>query len=173
MEVDREYIDVVADGMRLVNTRIDDEEFYTGATYIDWLDNFGLATAGKTGTSEYCDDIAIKRGWCRFEDIEQRRVLPTHSWYVGYAPFDDPEIVVSVFIFNGGEGSQWSAPVACHVMAAYFGLGQYADDLTLEEWQEALLPDNRACNYNGGINPVFDPPTSPAVEDEFVPASET
>ena len=71
---------------------------------IGWSD-FGITTAGKTGTAEYCDNIAIDRGWCRFEDIVNNAVLPTHSWYVGYAPYENPEIVVSVFIFNGGEGS--------------------------------------------------------------------
>ena len=40
---------------------------------------------------------------------------------------DDPQIAVAVFVFNGGEGSQWAAPVACHVMAAYFHAGQYAE----------------------------------------------
>jgi penicillin-binding protein 2 len=128
VNVSRQYLDIVAQGMRLVNVREDEDSFFTGATYVDWteFERAGLPTAGKTGTSEYCDNIAIARGWCRFEDIEQRRILPTHSWYVSYAPFDDPEIVVSVFVFNGGEGSAWAAPVACHVMGAYFGLGQYA-----------------------------------------------
>ena len=119
LSVDREYIDVIREGLRLVNVRNSDEEFYTGATYVNWLeDDFGIVTAGKTGTSEYCDNIAIDRGWCRYEDIVQRRVLPTHSWYVGYAPYDNPEIVVATFIFNGGEGSAWAAPVTCHVIAA-------------------------------------------------------
>lgn len=156
LAVDREYIRVIQEGMRLVNTRLDDDTFYTGATYTDWLDDFGVTTAGKTGTSEYCDNIAIDRGWCRYEDIVQRRVLPTHSWYVGYAPYENPEIVVSVFIFNGGEGSQWSAPVACNVMAAYFGLGQYADGLTLQEWQDSLRPTGRVCN-SAFFNPIVDP----------------
>jgi len=167
LAVDSQYIKVVADGMKLVNTFISPEEFYTGATYIDWLDKFGITTAGKTGTAEYCDNIAIDRGWCRFEDIQQAKVLPTHAWYVGYAPVEDPEIVVAVFTFNGGEGSRWSAPVACHVMASYFKLGQYADGLTREEWQEAIQPENRACNYSFGVNPVFEPPpeTPETVED--------
>jgi penicillin-binding protein 2 len=156
LAVEREYIQVIQEGMKLVNTFVDEDEFYTGATYVDWLDEFGVTTAGKTGTSEYCDNIAIDRGWCRFEDIAQRRVLPTHSWYVGYAPYENPEIVVSVFIFNGGEGSAWSAPVACNVMAAYFGLGQYADGLTLQEWQDSLKPDNRVCN-SLTFNPIVDP----------------
>lgn len=128
LDVDSRYLDIVAEGMRMVNQRIDDERFFTGATYVDWsvLEELGVTTAGKTGTSEYCDNIAIERGWCRFEDIEQRRILPTHAFYVGYAPYENPEIVVAVFVFNGGEGSAWAAPIACHVMAAHFGVGQYA-----------------------------------------------
>ncbi len=138
LAVDPEYIQVVADGMEMVNNRMSDTEYFTGATYVDWdaLEAQIGATAGKTGTAEYCDNIAIKHGWCRFEDIAQRRILPTHAWYVGYAPVDDPQIAVAVFVFNGGEGSQWAAPVACHVMAAYFGAGQYAittGNVSLEE----------------------------------------
>ena len=147
-----EDLRVIAEGMQLVNQRIDEEKFFTGATYIDWLDGFGITSAGKTGTAEYCDNIAIDRGWCRFEDIIKRRVLPTHSWYVGYAPYEEPEIVVSTFVFNGGEGSQWSATVSCHVMAAYFGLGQYAEGLTESEWAQTQLVGNRACEPS---SPLF------------------
>jgi penicillin-binding protein 2 len=139
VDVSREYLDIVAEGMRMVNTRIDEDSYFTGATYVDWseFERAGIPTAGKTGTSEFCDNIAIERGWCRFEDIAQRRILPTHSWYTSYGPFDDPEIVVSVFVFNGGEGSAWAAPVACHVMAAYFRLGQYAEIMNTEPAETA------------------------------------
>ena len=164
LAVDREYIQVVQEGMEMVNNRMSDVEFFTGATYVDWdaLEaQIGGATAGKTGTAEYCDNIAITRGWCRFEDIAQRRILPTHAWYVGYAPVDNPQIAVSVFIFNGGEGSAWAAPVACHVMAAYFGAGQYAvirGDLTPEEAAEAELPT--VCNST-----IFNPVTPQLTAD--------
>ncbi len=160
-DVDREYLQIVADGMELVNNYIDEDSFYTGATYVDWPDDFGLATAGKTGTAEYCDNIAIERGWCRFE---KKAVQPTHAWYVGYASVEDPEIVVGVFVFNGGEGSAWAAPVACNVMAAYYGLGQYADGLSETEWNQSLLEDNRVCN-SLTFNPVIEP-------DSFTPEPE-
>lgn len=160
-EVQADYLQVVADGMELVNNYIDEDTFYTGATYVDWPDDFGLSTAGKTGTSEYCDNIAIERGWCRFE---KTAIQPTHAWYVGYAPVEDPQIVVGVFVFNGGEGSAWAAPVACNVMAAHFGLGQYAENLTEAEWQESLLPENRVCN-SLTVNPVLEP-------DSFAPEPE-
>ncbi|MEW5985306.1 MAG: penicillin-binding protein 2 [Chloroflexota bacterium] len=118
VNVDREYLDVVAQGMRMVN-----QEGGTGTGYVTFLDEFGVSSAGKTGTAEYCDNIAQRRGWC----IEGR-VLPTHSWYVGYAPYENPEIVVAAFIFNGGEGSQWAAPVVRDVLAYYFQVDQYAPE---------------------------------------------
>ena len=160
LAVDQQYLQVVREGMHLVNQHIvDTNEFGTGATYADWnaLEAAGIPTAGKTGTAEYCDNIAITRGWCRFEDIAQRRILPTHAWYVAYAPYDDPEIAVSVFIFNGGEGSAWATPIACHVIAAYFGAGQYASlmgDLTPEE-AAAQTPVCNSLIYNPTL-PQFD-----------------
>lgn len=167
LDVNREYIDIVADGMYEVNRLEvdgDDRRYGTGATYLDWPDPYGVVTAGKTGTSEYCDNIAIKRGWCRFEE---RAIQPTHAWYVGYAPYEDPEIVVAAFIFNGGEGSQWAAPVACHVMAAYMGVGQYAEGLTKTEWEAILRSDTPACRtYIQNDNRFFVPIVEPT---EFAP----
>jgi penicillin-binding protein 2 len=122
IDVDRRWLDVVAEGMRLVN-----QEGGTGTSFVDWLDEFGISSAGKTGTAEYCDNIAIERKWC----IEGQ-ILPTHSWFVGYAPFENPEIVVAAFIFNGGEGSAWAAPVVREVMTAYFGVDSYAPAETEE-----------------------------------------
>lgn len=132
LDVDQEFVDVVAEGMRLVNT-LDG----TGTSYIydfdenqeripDWLLNFGIETAGKTGTSEFCDNLSQRKGWCTEEKILNGEVLPTHAWYVGYAPYDDPEIVVVGFMYNGGEGSQWAAPMVREVIAAYFEVDDYA-----------------------------------------------
>jgi len=133
IDVDRQWIDVVAEGMRQVN-----QEGGTGTSYIEWLDEFGITTAGKTGTAEYCDNIAIERRWCK-----EGQILPTHSWYVGYAPYENPEIVVVAFIFNGGEGSQFAAPVVRDVLAAYFGVDQYAPepDVESENPLDAEVPE--------------------------------
>jgi penicillin-binding protein 2 len=123
VDVDRQWLDIIAQGMRMVN-----QEDGTGSGYVDWLDEFGISSAGKTGTSEFCDNIAIEREWCRFEDIELRRILPTHAWYVGYAPYEDPEIAVAAFVYNGDEGSRSSAPIVREIMAAYFGVDSYAPE---------------------------------------------
>jgi penicillin-binding protein 2 len=112
LDVDREYIDVIREGMFAVN-----QPGGTAAS-VEWLEQYGITIAGKTGTAEYCDNIAIARGWC----IEGE-ILPTHAWYVAYAPYENPEIAVAAFIFNGGEGSEWAAPVVRDVIAAYFNVG--------------------------------------------------
>lgn len=153
IDVDREFIEIVAQGLELVNVRRNDEEFFTGATYVDWPTE--IVTAGKTGTAEFCDNIAIEKKWCDFDDILLRRILPTHSWYVGYAPTENPQIVVSAFLYHGGEGSQWSAPVACHVMAAYLKLGQYAPPTVAEDG--SLVPASGTVCNSSTFNPVIPP----------------
>lgn len=72
--------------------------------------------AGKTGTAEYCDDLAFPLGLC------QPGNWPAHAWYVGYAPYEAPEIIVQAFVYNGGEGSAVAAPVVNDVLDAYFKL---------------------------------------------------
>ena len=57
--------------------------------------------AGKTGTAEPGDGGL------------------DHSWFVGYAPFDNPEIVVAVVIERGGTGANAAAPAVCRTMGAY------------------------------------------------------
>lgn len=80
------------------------------------FDGFPIASAGKTGTAEYCDNIAQEKNLCI------RGSWPAHAWYAGYAPYEDPEIVVVAFVYNGDEGAVLAAPVARKVMEAYFSL---------------------------------------------------
>ncbi len=77
---------------------------------------FEIPAAGKTGTAEYCDDVAQKNNRCTFGN------WPTHSWTVAYAPFDAPEIAVVAFMYNGGEGASVAGPVVRRVLDAYFEL---------------------------------------------------
>jgi penicillin-binding protein 2 len=72
--------------------------------------------AGKTGTAEYCDNVAQANNRCKFGE------WPTHSWTVAFAPFDDPEIAIVAFAYNGGEGASVAAPIVRMVMDAYFCL---------------------------------------------------
>src|SRR5215208_3380184 len=75
-----------------------------------------IAVAGKTGTAEYCDDVARKLQQCQFGS------WPTHDWTLAYAPFEDPEIIILAFAYHGGEGGTVAAPIVARVMQAYFEL---------------------------------------------------
>ncbi len=41
---------------------------------------------------------------------------PTHAWYIAFAPADNPEIAVAVFVENGGTGGGAAAPIARKVI---------------------------------------------------------
>ena len=45
-----------------------------------------------------------------------------HSWFVAYAPADDPEIVVTVLVENAGDGSAVAAPITRQILEYYFFL---------------------------------------------------
>ena len=77
----------------------------------------GVRIAGKTGTAEYCDNLAQKAGLC---PVPEGKTLPTHAWFMAYAPAEAPEIVVVAWVYNGGEGSTTAAPIAQKVLDYYF-----------------------------------------------------
>jgi len=81
----------------------------------------GLRVAGKTGTAQYCDDIARETGICGV-GLEQ----PTHAWFAAFAPVEKPEVSVIVFLYNGGEGSVAAVPVAHDILEHYFGRDETA-----------------------------------------------
>jgi peptidoglycan glycosyltransferase len=62
----------------------------------------GVAVAGKTGTAQVAEGV------------------PDHTWFIGFAPADDPKIAVAVFVANGGgTGGEKSAPIARQVIESY------------------------------------------------------
>lgn len=71
------------------------------------LFNYKVQVAGKTGTSE-------------FGAKKPDGTYPTHAWYTSYAPFNNPEISVTVFVEGGGGGSDNAVPVAKDVYNEYF-----------------------------------------------------
>jgi penicillin-binding protein 2 len=45
--------------------------------------------------------------------------LRDHAWFVAFAPYEQPEVAVSVIILHGGHGGSAAAPVAQRVLAKY------------------------------------------------------
>ncbi len=112
-----------------------------------------VAVAGKTGTAEYCDEIARPLGLCRPGN------WPAHAWFTAWAPYDDPEIIMIAFVYNGGEGSSVALPVVVNTMEAYFRLqnerGQAASGQPVEIQPVPVSTDAPAVSV---------PATAPALE---------
>ena len=69
---------------------------------------FPIQVAGKTGTAE------------NFGGTD-------HGWFVAYAPYDHPRIVIAVLTEHGSFGSLSSSPIVRSMLEAYFHVGEYAN----------------------------------------------
>ena len=69
-----------------------------------------VAVAGKTGTAEYPGPLDAAGN------------LPTHAWFTAFAPYEDPEIALVVFVSGGHEGAKVAVPIAAQILRSYFGI---------------------------------------------------
>ena len=76
-----------------------------------------VVIAGKTGTAEAPQ---VKKG--ADEEIAAW-LLQDHAWFAAYAPAEEPQISVVVFIEHGGGGGKNAAPVAKRIIEEYFRKG--------------------------------------------------
>jgi penicillin-binding protein 2 len=79
-----------------------------GTGYNARIDGFDVG--GKTGTAQ----VASKQA--NLKDKEHK----DNAWFVGFAPYRNPEIVVAAFTENGGWGAEAAAPVAHAVLETYY-----------------------------------------------------
>ena len=73
--------------------------------------------SGKTGTVQVYS-LSQKTDVREKEDIPDH--LKDHSLYIGYAPKENPEIVIATIIENIGSGSKYAAPISNEIINYYF-----------------------------------------------------
>ena len=94
LDINQANLDLVSQGLKLAC-----QKNGTGSPFFDFSPQVGC----KTGTAE-------------FGDPQDR----THAWFTVYAPWEDPEIVVTVLLEKAGEGSTKAAPIAKDFLIQYF-----------------------------------------------------
>lgn len=67
------------------------------------LSGLGVSAAGKTGSAQLGGDE------------------PTHAWVIAFAPYDDPQYAICVFVARGGTGGKVAVPIAARILRALFG----------------------------------------------------
>ncbi len=72
-----------------------------------------IKVAGKTGTAQV---VRMKAG-PQDKDIPYK--YRDHAWFVGFAPYENPEIAVAVIVEHGGHGGSAAAPLVRQIIEAY------------------------------------------------------
>lgn len=93
-KINSENLSAILEGMRSVTSE-------TGGTAYSVFKHFNIEVGGKTGSAQAGNDV--------------------NAWFVGFAPFDDPEVVVVAMIEKGSHGS-YTAEMARDILAEYFGI---------------------------------------------------
>lgn len=93
-----------------------------------------LVTQGSKGTlrnvfKDFPIDVAAKSG-----TAEENKNLSSHVWFVGFAPYDDPQIAVTVMIPFGDITGSPAAVVARNVIGEYMGLNYQSDSGYMENY---------------------------------------
>ncbi len=101
------YLAVIRDGMRRSVTE--------GLNVAARDDCSGLSIAGKTGTAEFGPVVSTAQG---------KLTRQSHSWFAGFAPYDNPEIAVVVLLEGTGDlgdgSTTLAVPAVTQIMQAYF-----------------------------------------------------
>ncbi|HET6718836.1 MAG TPA: penicillin-binding protein 2, partial [Rhodocyclaceae bacterium] len=127
------HIDFIKNAMAGVNTSGTGARAFAGAKY---------TVGGKTGTAQV---FSLKGGKYESGKLDER--LRDHSWFIAFAPVENPTIALAVLVENGGFGAQSAAPIARQVLDYYIaGIlppGPAAEDqagVEADEIAEPLLP---------------------------------
>lgn len=117
LSVSKSTLDLVREGMR----NVAEESGTAGSLFAD----FPIQVAGKTGTAE------------NFGGTD-------HGWFVAYAPYEHPRIVIAVLTEQGGFGSLSSGPIVRSMLEAYFHVGEYAEGAPKDKDKDGKEKDNKA-----------------------------
>jgi penicillin-binding protein 2 len=100
----------------------------------------GLNVAGKTGSVQ----VIAYSGWIKASSLPFK--FRDHAWFASFAPADNPQMVVVVFVEHGGAGGADAAPLAKLLFESAFRdkvMGARLDlrnPETLEQIKEGELP---------------------------------
>lgn len=116
--------------------------------------------AGKTGTAQK---------W-RINPVNGKVMDDHHTWFVAFAPYNDPKIAVCVMIPNGKSGGGTAAPVAKRVIDRILGLtdGKYQQTIAPMAPAKGNFSFNGMITYEGQDLPVLDPSEDASEQGEMV-----
>jgi penicillin-binding protein 2 len=125
----RDQIEFVKRAMAGVNKEGTGARAFAGAEY---------TSGGKTGTAQV---IAMKQNE-RYDEKKVAERFRDHSWFIAFAPLENPKIALAVIVENGGFGARAAAPIA-RTMIDYYLLGKVPKGLAVQTPEDEVVEDDR------------------------------
>ncbi|MCP4214180.1 MAG: penicillin-binding protein 2, partial [bacterium] len=75
----------------------------------------GLDICGKTGTQ-----LILSLEKPNYKQLVKQKRFKPHSWFVSFAPRENPSIAMAVFVENGGNAGAIAAPIASAIYKKIF-----------------------------------------------------
>ncbi|MFC2151206.1 penicillin-binding protein 2 [Bacteroidota bacterium] len=117
-------------------TKIDSSYFNIVIEGMDLAVN-GEPGSGSTARTAQIQDITV----CGKTGTAENPHGEDHSIFIAFAPKENPQIALAVYIENGGFGGTWAAPTAKLIIEKYLN-----DSISVPWWEEYVL--NAEINYN-------------------------
>lgn len=112
VDENQEDISISQDNLRAILEGMESVTDDQGGTAYSIFKNFAISVGGKTGSAETSTG-------------------KVNAWFVGFAPYDDPQIAVVVLVENGGHG-YYTAEAVKEIIEQYFGMN-------IEQVQENVI----------------------------------
>jgi penicillin-binding protein 2 len=82
-----------------------------------------VSVAGKTGTAQV---VEMKAAYLKSEQLSYFN--RDHTWFVAYAPVENPQVAIVVLVEHGGHGGEAAAPIAKKVFEKYIEMKNQPKD---------------------------------------------
>lgn len=115
--------------MKKKYTSIDSVYYETVIEGMDLAVN-GEPGSGSTARTAHLENVVI----CGKTGTAENPHGEDHSIFIAFAPKDDPQIAISVYIENGGFGARWAAPTAKLMIEKYLN-----DSISVPWWEEYIM----------------------------------
>lgn len=115
LPISRKTYEIIREGMKLACD--------PGGTAWPFFD-FGIKESTPSATPSVATtsanlkpiDVGCKTGTAESHAVSGK----PHAWFTVFAPYDNPEIVLTVIVEEGGQGSDVAAPIARDILQTYF-----------------------------------------------------
>ena len=148
------YIDLSSNYLNEIRRGMYDVCNTPGGTGFRTMSKLPITVAGKTGTSQV---TSIPQSTVnRLKEHELAYFHRSHAWITTYAPYDDPQYIVTVLVEHGGHGGSTSGPIAADIYKWLFSHGYFDQkvDMMVAD-NNVTMVENNATGRNDTAMDVY------------------